>query len=168
MKIYIGSDHAGYELKEKLKVYLNELALGYEVIDKGAFKYDADDDYPDFVRPVAEAVVADKDSRGIILGGSGQCEAICANRIKSVRAAVFYGGVMAKEAVDVEGRKSTDPFEIIKLARLHNNANILSIGARFVSVDEAKFAVELFLSTLFSESERHTRRINKIDSLQSD
>jgi len=161
MKIYIGSDHAGYELKEKLKVYLSE--LNYEVEDKGAFKYDANDDYPDFIKPVAEAVAQDSESRGIILGGSGQGEAMCANRVPGARAVLFYGEAIAKEAIDIEGKKSTDSFEIVKLARLHNNANILSFGVRFLSFDEIKFATELFLATKFTEEERHKRRIKKLD-----
>ena len=161
MKIYIGSDHTGYELKEKLKIYFNE--LGHEVDDKGAFKYDADDDYPDFIRSVAEAVVKDKESYGIILGGSGQGEAMCANRISGARTAVFYGGAVAKEAIDIKGRKSVDPFEIIKLARIHNDANILSLSVRFLSEDEIKFAIELFLSTKFEGEERHQRRIKKLN-----
>jgi ribose 5-phosphate isomerase B len=161
MKIYIGSDHTGYELKEKLKKYLNELELHYELVDKGAFKYDADDDYPDFIKPVAEAVANDKGSFGIILGGSGQGEAMCANKISGVRAAVFYGEVVPQETVDIKGDKSTDPFEIILLERQHNNANILSLGVRFLSFDEIKFAAELFLKTEFSGEERHLRRINK-------
>ena len=160
MKIFIGADHTGYELKERLKVYLNE--LGYETEDKGPFKYDQNDDYPDFVRPVAEAVSSNPDSRGILLGGSGQGEAICANRIKNVRAALFYGQVMPKSATDITGRKSVDPFEIILLERKHNNANILSLGVRFITEDEAKFAVELFLTTEFSGEERHIRRIKKL------
>lgn len=163
MKIYIGGDHTVYELKEKLKIYLPELGLGYEVIDKGPFKYDASDDYPDFVRPVAEAVAGDEESRGIIFGGSGQGEAMCANRVKGARASVFYGGVIAKEAIDIKGTKSIDPFEIIKLSVLHNHANILSLGVRFLSFDEIKFAIELFLSTKFQNEERHLRRVKKID-----
>ncbi|OGI67532.1 ribose-5-phosphate isomerase [Candidatus Nomurabacteria bacterium RIFCSPLOWO2_01_FULL_41_12] len=160
MKIFIGADHAGYELKEKLKVYLS--GLGHEVEDKGAFKYDADDDYPDFVLPVAEAVAKDKESRGIILSGTGQGEAMCANRVPGARAAVFYGQAVAKEAVDIKGVTSIDPFEILKLSRLHNDANILSLSVRFLSDDEIKFAIELFLTTKFSGDERHIRRINKL------
>lgn len=163
MKIFIGADHAGYELKEKLKIYLSELGLGYEVIDKGAFKYDASNDYPDFARAVAEAVAQDHGSRGIILGGSGQGEAICANRIPGTRAAVFYGEAIPKEAVDIKGEKSVDSFEIIRLARIHNDANILSLGVRFLSEDEIKFAIELFLTTKFLGEERHMRRINKLE-----
>ena len=114
MKIHLATDHAGLELKEKVKLYL--LNLDYEVIDHGAYEYDALDDYPDFIFPCANAVSNDPESKGIILGGSGQGEAMAANRVKGVRAAVFYNG----------------PDEIIKLSRQHNNANILSLGARFV------------------------------------
>ncbi len=156
MKIFIGTDHAGYELKEALKVYLS--GLGHEVEDMGALHYVETDDYPDFIKPVAEGVAKDKSSFGIILGGSGQGEAMCANRIKGVRAAVFYG----QELPDAGHRKS-DSFEIVKLAREHNDANILSLGARFISIDEAKFACELFLSSPFSGDERHVRRIKKLD-----
>ncbi|MEK7572509.1 MAG: RpiB/LacA/LacB family sugar-phosphate isomerase [Patescibacteria group bacterium] len=163
MKIYIGSDHVGFELKEKLKVYLEELELGYKVEDKGAFNYVENDDYPDYIKQLAEAVAKDKGSFGIILGGSGQGEAMCANRISGIRAAVFYGQEEPKSEIDSEKNKSFDTFEIIKLAREHNDANILSIGARFISEDEAKFAVELFLSTKFSGDERHIRRIKKLE-----
>lgn len=163
MKIYIGSDHVGYELKEKLKKYLSDLSLGYEIEDKGAFKFDKDDDYPDFIRPVAEAVANNVESKGIIIGGSGQGEAIVANKVKGARAVVFYGPKEATSDVDITGRKSADTFEIVKLAREHNNANILSLGLRFMNEDEAKFACELFLATKFSGDERHIRRINKIE-----
>ena len=159
MKIYIGSDHAGFELKEKLKVYLEELELNYKVVDKGAFKFDKDDDYPDFINLVAIDVAGNEGSFGIILGGSGQGEAMCANRVEGARACVFYGPKEAVASVDVMGRERADTFEIIKLVREHNNANILSIGTRFVTEDEAKFAVELFLNTKFSEEERHIRRL---------
>ena len=162
MKIFIGTDHTGYEIKEKLKTYLSELGLGYEVVDKGAFKYDKDDDYPDFMTPVAEAVAADKGSFGIILGGSGQGEAMAANRVKGARAALFYGEVVAGQAINIEGQKSEDPFEIVKLSRQHNDANILSLSVRFLSEDQIKFAIELFLSTKFEGGERHMRRINKL------
>jgi ribose 5-phosphate isomerase B len=159
MKIFIGGDHAGYELKEKLNIYLKE--LGHEVEDMGAFHYNKDDDYPDFIKQVAEAVAKDTKSRGIILGGSGQGEAMCANRVNGIRAAVFYGQVLPKVAIDVEGRKSTDPFEIILLERRHNDANILSLAVRFISEDEAKFAIELFLTTKFEGEDRHRRRLAK-------
>lgn len=161
MKIYIASDHAGFELKEKIKVYLPELGLGYEVVDFGAFELNLEDDYPDFVTKVAEEVAKDAESMGVIFGGTGQGEAMCANKVAGVRAVVFYGQMSPKDKVDVKGAESNDTFEIIQLAREHNNANIISIGTRFVTEDEAKFAIELFLATKFSEDERHIRRINK-------
>lgn len=163
MKIFIGSDHVGYEFKEMLKKYLSELNMGYEVEDKGAMEYNKDDDYPDFIKKVAEAVANNAESKGIIIGGSGQGEAICANKTRGIRAVVFYGPKEAQSSVDITGRKSVDTFEIIKLAREHNNANILSLGLRFQTFDEAKFAVELFLNTKFSGEERHIRRITKIE-----
>lgn len=144
MKVYIGTDHAGYELKEHLKVYLCE--LGHDVEDMGAFELEKDDDYPDFIRPVADAVASDHDSMGIVLGGSGQGEEMVANKVSGIRAAEYYGGNL----------------DIIKLTREHNNSNILSIGARFVHEEEAKKAVKLFLDTPFSGDERHIRRIEKI------
>ena len=144
MKIHLATDHAGLELKEKVKLYLSD--LNYEVIDHGAYEYDALDDYPDFIFPCANAVSNDPESKGIILGGSGQGEAMAANRVKGVRAAVFYNG----------------PDEIIKLSRQHNNANILSLGARFMSTDEMYKVIEVWLSTKF-ESGRHQRRIEKLD-----
>jgi len=144
MIIHIATDHAGLELKEKVKSYLSK--LDYEVVDHGAYEYDALDDYPDFIFPCAEAVSNDPNSKGIILGGSGQGEAMAANRVKGVRAAVFYNG----------------PDEIIKLSRQHNDANILSLGARFMSDQEMYEIIELWLSTDF-ESGRHKRRIEKLD-----
>lgn len=160
MKIYIGSDHAGYEMKEKLIEYLTGLELGYEVTDKGAFEYKEDDDYPDYVYPVALAVAENHGSFGIVLGGSGQGEAICANKVSGVRAVVFYG----QEDMETKGGEmSSETFQMIKFGREDNNANVLSIGARFVTPDEAKFAVELFLNTEFKQQERHLRRIDKIE-----
>ena len=144
MIIHVATDHAGLELKEKVKLYLSD--LNYEVIDHGAYEYDALDDYPDFIFPCANAVSNDPESKGIILGGSGQGEAMAANRVKGVRAAVFYNG----------------PDEIIKLSRQHNNANILSLGARFMSEEEMYKIIEVWLSTDF-ESGRHQRRIEKLD-----
>lgn len=148
MKIHIGSDHAGFRLKELLKSWFME--QGHEVVDHGAKETNPGDDYPDFVMPVAKAVAENPGSRGIILGGSGQGEAMAANRISGARAAVYYGG----------------PLEIVKLAREHNDANILSLGARFLSEDEAQKAVKLFLETDFSGDERHIRRIEKVDSIE--
>jgi ribose 5-phosphate isomerase B len=163
MKIYIGADHAGYELKNKLKTYLSELELGYEVIDKGASAYDANDDYPDFVRPLAEAVAKNTGSFGIILGGSGEGEAMCANRVSGARAMVFYAEAIPQTTIDINGQNSKDPYEIIKLARVHNNANIISLSTRFLSEDQIKFAIELFMATKFLDEERHVRRIQKLD-----
>lgn len=158
MKIYIASDHAGFEIKEKLKTYLPELGLGYEVIDKGPNAFDPEDDYPDFVRGAAEAVAADPGSMGIVLGKSGQGEAMCVNRVPGVRAGVFYSEAIA------EGGKDEEPYEVVKLLREHNDANILSLSTHFLSEDQIKFAVELFLKTPFSGEERHVRRIKKLDN----
>jgi len=145
MKIHLATDHAGLELKDKIKLRLTE--LGHEVIDHGAHEYDALDDYPDFIFPCAKAVAQDDRSRGIILGGSGQGEAMAANRIKGIRAAVYYNG----------------PEEIIELSRQHNNANILSLGARFMSEQEIYRIIEIWFDTDF-EAGRHQRRINKLDN----
>lgn len=147
MKIYIGSDHAGFELKDKLTAWLME--QGHEVQDLGAHELNPSDDYPDFIEPVARAVASDPErSRGIVLGGSGQGEAIDANRFSGVRAAEFYGGDL----------------NIVKLAREHNDANVLSLGARFIDDSLATEAVKVFLDTPFSGDERHIRRIHKLDN----
>ncbi len=146
MKIYIGTDHAGYDLKEKLKQFLVK-DLGHDVTDFGAESFDESDDYSDFIVPVAKAVATDDGSLGIVLGGSGQGEAMSANRTQGVRAAVYYGG----------------PKEIVTLSREHNDANVLSLGARFISESEMKEIVRLWLETEFSENERHQRRIDKLD-----
>jgi ribose 5-phosphate isomerase B len=147
MKIYFATDHAGFELKEILKHFV-ESELDYEVEDCGAHKLDPTDDYTDFVHKAAKAVARScGESVGIILGGSGQGEAIVANRYSGVRATVYYGGNE----------------QIVRLSREHNNANILSLGARFLSDEDAKSAVKLWLSTKFSAEERHKRRINNIE-----
>ncbi len=144
MRIVLGSDHAGFHLKEALKKFLEE--LGYEVEDKGAFSLNPEDDYPDFMIPAAEAVAKDPENiRGILIGGSGQGEAMVANRFSGVRAAVYYGGNE----------------KIVRLSREHNNANVLALGARFMDEDEASRAVKLWLATKFSGEERHLRRLNK-------
>jgi len=144
MKIYIAADHAGFELKNHLKDQL--LADGYELEDCGAFDFDPLDDYPDFIIPAAEKVANHTNSRGIIIGGSGQGEAMAANRILGVRAAVYYDG----------------PLDIVKLSRLHNNANILSLGARFLSPKRAKKILKIWLTEEF-EGGRHENRISKLD-----
>ncbi len=148
MKIFIGSDHAGFELKNKLVEVLK--SEGHEVEDKGAFTFDPQDDYPDFVKLVAEAISKDPEARGIVLGGSGQGEAIAANRFKGIRAVEYYA-------------PSRGAVNIIEDSRSHNNSNILSLGARFLSEEEAIEAVKLWLSTPFSGDERHVRRIAKLD-----
>jgi len=162
-RIHIGSDHAGFEMKEELKSFLE--AMEYEVIDHGAFEYDEDDDYPDFIFPVVESVAIDPESFGIVIGGSGQGEAICANRIKGIRAAVFNGQYNPAVNFDDESENDREiPNEIV-LSRQHNDANVLSLGARFLSMSEAKDAVELWLETEFSGDERHLRRLQKIDRM---
>lgn len=144
--IYLGTDHAGFPLKEKIKEWLSD--WGYKYEDMGALKLDKEDDYPDFINPVADMVAKNStNSLGIVLGGSGQGEAMVANRFPHVRAVVYYGGNL----------------DIIRLGREHNNSNVLSLGARFVTDKEAEDAVKLWLETPFSEEERHKRRINKID-----
>ena len=142
--IVLATDHAGFELKEHVKNFLQN--KGYNIKDFGALEYDRLDDYPDFIIPAAKHI-AEHNLIGIIFGGSGQGEAMAANRIKGIRAAVFYNG----------------PNEIVELSRMHNNANILSIGARFLSNQEAESIIELWLSTDFEEG-RHDKRINKLDS----
>ena len=143
-KIVLATDHAGFELKEFVKNMLSD--KGIEIKDFGAFTYNAQDDYPDFILPAAQ-YIADNNLIGIIFGGSGQGEAIAANRIRGIRAAVFYNG----------------PEEIIQLSKLHNNANVLSIGARFVDKSKVEEIIDLWLSTSFEEG-RHQRRIEKLDS----
>lgn len=154
MKIFVGSDHAGYGLKEKLVPYLQ--SLGHEVRDMGAHEYDENDDYPDFVIPVAEEVSKDPEARGIIFGGSGQGEAICANKFRGVRAVVYYG----------EGKPAVaDELTIIKLSREHNDSNVLSLAGRFLSEEEMMRAVTEWMETPFSGDERHKRRLQKIGNI---
>jgi ribose 5-phosphate isomerase B len=145
MKIFFASDHAGFEMKNSLIEFVKE--LGFEVEDCGAYELNPEDDYPEFVKRAAQKVSEDpENTKVIILGGSGQGEAIVANRFPNVRAVVFYGGDK----------------DIIKLSREHNDANVLSLGARFIKLEEAKEAVKLWLETPFSGEERHRRRISKI------
>lgn len=143
-KVFLASDHAGFELKEALLPFLRE--RGYEVEDLGPATFEKEDDYPDTIGMLARAVADDKKSFGIAIGASGQGEAMAANRTPGVRAAVFYGG----------------DTELLKLSRQHNDANILSLGARFISQEAAKSAVLLWLQTEFSGEERHVRRIQKL------
>jgi len=145
IRIVLATDHAGFELKESVKKYL--LDLNYDVKDFGAFEYESTDDYPDFINPAAKFISENNNTMGIIFGGSGQGEAIAANRFKGVRAAVFYGG----------------PDQIIELSRLHNNANVLSFGSRFIEPEHAIELIAKWLSIEF-EGGRHQQRIAKLDS----
>lgn len=156
MKIYLATDHAGFSLKEEVKKYLEEMAprdgVTYEVYDCGALTLEPGDDYPSYMAQAAGNVHKDalhEPSLAIIFGGSGQGEAIVANRFRHVRAIVYAGGNL----------------ELVKLGREHNDANVLSIGARFVSFAEAVQAITLFLTTSFSHDERHVERIIQIDEL---
>ena len=144
MKIYIASDHAGFHLKKQLIQYLK--VKDFEVEDCGAYELNEADDYPDFIIPCAQKVANDSSSVGIVIGGSGQGEAICANKVKGIRAAIYNGG---------------DAKTIGRLAKEHNNANVLSLGARLISPDDAKKAVTSWLDAKF-EGGRHAKRLDKI------
>lgn len=166
MKVFLGTDHAGFELKNIIHDFL--VAKGYSVEDCGAYTFDKEDDYPDFISKAAIEVSKDpQNSWGIIFGGSGQAEMMVANKFKGVRCALFYGKAIPTGAADVTGRKSSDPYEIVNLTREHNDANMLSIGARFVTAKEAKKIVLMWLETPFSEAERHVRRIEKIAKIET-
>ena len=144
--IYFATDHAGFELKNILIGFVGD-ELGYEVVDCGPSVYDAGDDYPDFIRIAADKISNSPKDKAIILGGSGQGEAMVANRFPNVRATVYYGGAP----------------EILTLSTAHNDANILSLGARFFTDEEAKQSVRTWLEGSFSDEERHVRRIKKIE-----
>lgn len=144
MKVLLASDHAGFELKNALVSFVE--LLGHETEDLGPFSIDSNDDYPDFIMPLARRVAEEK-CLGVVVGGSGQGEAMAANRILGARAAVYYGGSL----------------DIVKLMREHNDANVLSLGARFMEIGEAEDALRVFLDTSFSGEERHLRRIEKLD-----
>ncbi len=148
VKIFLASDHAGFSLKEKIKEYLK--SKNFDVKDFGPAKLNKQDDYPDFIIPCAEEVEKTKNSLGIVLGGSGQGEAIAANKVKGIRAAVVYNFNK----------------KIIKLSKEHINSNILSIGARFLSEKQAFQAVDLWLKTKFSNEIRHKRRNKKIEKYE--
>ncbi len=149
MKIYLASDHAGFELKNQVKEWL--LSQSYEVKDFGANVYDENDDYPSYIKPAAYAVSKNPQNRAIIFGGSGQGEAIVANRFKKVRAIVYYG---ANE-------------KIIQLSRQHNDSNILSVGARFVSFEELQPLLSLWLKTTLLEDNKYQRRIKQTELIMS-
>jgi ribose 5-phosphate isomerase B len=146
--IHLAADHAGFELKNSVKAWLE--SEGHTVIDHGAHAYDEYDDFPDFIKKAAQAVsMAPATARGVIFGGSGQGEAMVANRYPNVRATVYYGGNE----------------DIITLSREHNDANVLSIGARFVDIDTTKRVIERWLGALFSNDEKYERRNQKIERL---
>lgn len=146
MTIYLGSDHAGFSLKEKVKEHLSGR---FQVEDQGAYTLQEGDDYPDFVEKVARKVAADPASRGIVFGKSGAGEAIAANKVKGIRAFVGFNK------------------ENVSLGREHNDANILSLGSDFVGEDDASMLVDIFLATPFSEEERHIRRNEKIKQIEN-
>ncbi|WP_248965371.1 ribose-5-phosphate isomerase [Sphaerisporangium perillae] len=142
MRVYIAADHAGYELKNHLVSWLKD--HGHEVVDDGPFVYDAEDDYPTFVIRAAQGVVQDPGAFGVVIGGSGNGEQIAANKVRGVRAALAWSE------------------ETASLARQHNDANVISLGARMHTLEEATRFVEVFLSTPFSGVERHQRRVDQI------
>ncbi|MGW4465766.1 ribose-5-phosphate isomerase [Micromonospora sp. NBC_01796] len=142
MRVYLGSDHAGFELKVHL---VNHLAKqGYEVVDVGPHVFDPDDDYPAFCLHTGDNVVDDPDSLGVVIGGSGNGEQIAANKVAGVRAALAWS------------------VETAQLSRQHNDANVVAVGARQHTLDEATAIVEAFLTTPFSGNERHARRIEQV------
>jgi len=143
MKIFLGSDHAGFKLKEKIKIFLKKKKIEFEDLGSNSKK---ESDYPDFIIPTAEKVAHTLGSLGIIIGGSGQGEAIAANKVKGIRATVLY---------------SYNP-KIIRLSKEHNNANVLSLGSRFLTIPQALKSIDLWLKTKFSNDPRHKRRIKKI------
>jgi ribose 5-phosphate isomerase B len=146
MRVYLGSDHAGYELKQQIIDHLKK--SGREPIDCGAYTYDADDDYPAFCIAAATRTVADSDSLGIVLGGSGNGEQIAANKVPGARCALAWS------------------VETASLAREHNNAQLVGIGGRMHTVPEALAIVDAFLTTPWSKAERHQRRINILDEYE--
>ena len=147
MRIHIGSDHAGLELKAELVKHLTN--NGHNVTDHGPHEYDALDDYPDFCIPAAEAVAKDPSSLGIVLGGSGNGEQIAANKVKGIRAALAWS------------------IETAKLARDHNNANVIAVGGRMHEIAFVKEIIDAFISEPFSNDERHIRRIKKISEFEN-
>lgn len=161
MKIALSTDHAGFDQLKALEQFL--VAKGYDCVNYGPKEFDAEDDYPDFIFPAAKAVANNECEYGIIMGGSGQGEAMAANRVKGVRCMVYYGPAKAVGAVDVSGNEPADDYEILRLSKQHNNANMISFAARFVSQDEIEKAVSIWLDEPFSEAERHERRIRKLD-----
>ncbi len=155
MKVYIASDHAGFELKKALVPFL--ASQGHVIEDCGAAEYVEGDDYPDIIPHCAKKVAVDEGSVGIVIGASGQGEAMAANRIPGVRAAVYYGEPRSPQT-DLSG----ETLGILESVREHNHANVLSLGSRFITEDEAKKAALRFLATAYSPEERHVRRVGKL------
>lgn len=147
MRVHVASDHAGYALKSHLLTHLT--AAGHDVVDHGAFEYDAEDDYPAFCFAAGEAVVAEPGSLGIVIGGSGNGEQIAANKVAGVRAALAWS------------------VETAKLGRQHNDANVIAIGERQHSLEEATTFVDAFLAEPFSGADRHQRRIDQLAAYES-
>jgi len=148
IRVHIGGDHAAYDLKCTLVSFLQ--SNGYDVVDHGPAHFDAQDDYPVAVLRAAEAVSRDVGAFGIVLGGSGNGEQMAANKVRGIRAALAYN------------------VELAQLARTHNNAQVLSIGARMNTTDEAKAMVDAFLTTPFSGDPRHSRRLAMVERYESD
>lgn len=193
MKIYFAGDHAGFEMKGKLIDFVR--SLGHEVEDLGPLSYDANDDYPDFVIPLARKVASQEarneternqhgtdaektttpqslpwkggEVRGIVVAGSGQGEIIAMNRVHGARAALFCPctGTQINADKDADKRRCAVGLELIKASRDHNDSNIFAIGARFCTLDEAKKGITIWLATPFSGDARHIRRLQKIDAL---
>ena len=147
MRLHIGSDHAGFELKAALIQHLT--AAGHDVVDHGAFEYDAQDDYPSFCFSAAEAVVAEPGSLGIVIGGSGNGEQIAANKVAGVRAALAWS------------------LETATLGRQHNNANVIAVGGRMHPEAEAISFIDAFVAEPFSEDPRHQRRIDQVAAYEA-
>lgn len=148
--IYLASDHRGYRLKEEIKKLLKLQGQEYE--DMGPHEFDPLDDYPDYIIPAAKKVSENPNkNKAIIIGASGQGEAIAANKVKGVRAVVFYGGSK----------------EIIYLSRTHNNSNVLSLGAKFIDPSSIQEIITIWLSLPFPCAERHNRRIKKIEKFEA-
>lgn len=165
MKIAVASDHAGFAKLKDLSEYLE--SLGHEIHDFGPKSLNKDDDYPDFIIPAARSVASGESEKGIILGGSGQGEAMAANKVKGIRCTVFYGPAVPRGVVDANGRVSHDPYEIVRLSRQHNDANMISLAARFVTLEDMRKVIELWLETNFDSEQRNSRRIGKINELGS-
>ena len=162
MRIALSTDHGGYEALRALKPYIE--SLGHECVYLGPKILNMDDDYPDLIAPAAKAVASGDCQRGIILGVSGQGEAMAANRFKGVRCAVFYSQAVSKTNAGAD-QSDHNPFEVIELSRKHNDANMLSLSGRFLDSEDMKTAVKILLETPFSGEERHARRNHKLDEL---